>query len=147
MAQLKHSPQDILSRLLIAKAAGSQPGAGAAWPIHVGVEPDSPQNVITVRGTAGVGAGRQMHDGAKKQHYGVLLRIRSGSQQPGYEKAAALVQVLTEEVYQETVTIDGDSYFVQCVSQVSEPIDLPKEPTSSRIIHTVNALLTVRALT
>lgn len=143
---LLHSPADILSRVLIAIGAGTEPGAGGAWPIGVDLEPNVPDNCITVFDTAGRPDARLM-DGQLMEHYGFQIRVRSVSHPIGYTKGYDLRTTMAENLKDAFVTIDATPYVVPSVQTINL-IRLGREsPNSSRYLFTINGLLVVQRLT
>jgi hypothetical protein len=144
---LTHSPADIIRWLLVSLGLGSDPDEGAPWPVYAAGEPNAPDNVITVYDTAGTDDGRSMIDGEVMGHNGVQIRVRSTTHPVGYAKADAVWTALCEEVYDNTVTIDGVSYLVHSVNKIGDVLALGKEvPASKRSLFTINAVVSVRAV-
>lgn len=142
---LVHSPADIIRYLLIAKGGGTLPSDGSAWPIFESYEPDQPDNAITLFNTLGVRNGRTHTDGEVQEHHGIQLRIRATHPTVGYAKARALALILDEQVYRDTVDIDGAMYVVWEVNRTSDVLELGKEsPETKRHIYTINAIVSVR---
>lgn len=148
VAELDHSPADILRYALVALGVGTLPDDVDEWPIAVDTEPDEPESVITIKDTVGMNDGRVMFNGAQQLHPGVQVRIRAPKHNNGgWLKADSIRKAMNESVYQEEVTIDSKRYLLHCCSNVSQVIPLGKDvPRSKRSIFTINALVSVRAL-
>ena len=145
---LTHSPADILQALLVALGLGSQPPGptdpAVTWPVFVASEPAAPDEAITTYDTEGRDFGFTMTDGERQEHHGVQVRVRASTHAVGWKKARAIAVALDESVYQETVVIEGVSYFVHDVIRTSNVIPLGKEePTSKRTLFTINAVVTL----
>lgn len=140
MADLAHSPAHILRQLLIQLGqAGDVSDAGTAtWPITVGSEAPTPDDVITSYDQAWIEDGRSMIDGETFHHYGCQLRVRSLSRTTGFAKAVELHRALDQDVYDELVTIDGVQYLVHSVSGTSVLALGTEGGTSRRWLFTVN---------
>jgi hypothetical protein len=152
----RHSPADILAQLLVDikqcdAAADPDPLSPTGWPVRVNGEPTVPDNHITCYDTTPQEDGREMIRGEMFHHFGFQIRVRSTDQLTGWAKADAIHTALTEQVYQEVVTLPlagGGSaqYNVQNASAKS-PLHLGKDaPGSKRSLHTINGLLSVLAL-
>lgn len=145
---MRHSPAEILANVLIALGLGTRPPAAAnTWPTFFSVEPDLPDNVVTVYNTTGRKHGRIQFSGETATHKGVQLRIRATTPRIGYEKARALFNALDSSIYQESVTLEGTSYLLHSATQVGDIIDAGIETgASKRCIYTINSLLCLRQL-
>jgi hypothetical protein len=140
---LQHAPANILRRALVAGGHGADPPA-TPWPIYSPFEPDRPDNVITVGGTAGTDHGRTHVDGERQEDHGVQLRIRANDSIAGYAKARALAVVL-DVLYRVAVTIGATTYLVQSVLRTSDVLELGHDvPGGKRYLFTVNARVSVR---
>lgn len=146
---LNHSPAIIIQQLLIDMGFGISPPEesgwdGSDWLIFATHEPDTPDNVITVYDIAGTDQGRVMQ-GELQQHYGFQVRIRARTHSVGWLKADAIRRGLAEDVLRETLTLDSDQYFLQCVANIGQVLTLGKDrPLGKRSLFTVNAVATLR---
>lgn len=141
---MTHSPADIISRIIIAGGLGSDP-PGTSWPVNVGKEADTPDEVMTIYNTEGMDHGRSGVDSRRVQHFGIQVRVRSRYQANGYSKSGQVADFLDEDVYQTGVTIDSSSYLVHSFNRTSQVLSFDKEtPTSKRSIHTFNGLVAIR---
>jgi len=145
LTSLSHHHAQIIARLLVGLGLGTLAGEGGAWPVYYRREPPTPDDVITVYGTAGGrSGGRVMISGAYLGYYGFQVRVRSQSPSDGYAKADEIATTLAEGCYQEYVEIDGVTYFIHAVSGIGDVMDLNKEtPASKRNIFTVNAVASI----
>lgn len=145
---MKHSAAEILANVLIALGLGARPPAAAnSWPIFFSVEPDLPDNLITVYNTTGRKHGRIQYSGETVTHKGVQLRIRATTPRIGQEKARNLFNVLDSTIYQDVVTIEDTRYLLHSSTQVGDVVDAGMEMgVSKRHVFTINSLLCLRQL-
>lgn len=130
--------------MLVDMGYGTNRSANGAWPIHSTNEPDLPDNCITVYDTQGVDEGRVMQ-GERQEKHGIQVRIRSATHAAGFTKARAIAVAIDQDVYLESVVVDGHTYIVHAMSRTSDVLALGKElPTSKRTVFTINATATVR---
>lgn len=145
---LVHSPADVVRRVMIAMGLGVSPANGSTtnWPIYAESEPDRPDNVITVYNTSGRSFGSTQPDGEQQEHHGIQVRVRSITPEAGWTKANALAIALDEDLYQETVTIDGSTYTLHSVDRTGSVLPLGRNtPTDKRSLFTINAMAVLRA--
>ena len=141
---LVHSPAEIIRNLLVNLGAGTLPSAGGVWPISTDQRLDAPDNVMTINDTDGKRDGRVMPTGEVVEHPGIQIEVRSGTRGVGFTKTKAVATLLDEEVYNETVTINGTTYNITNVSRSGGVLSIGKEtPTSKRVLFTVNATVTI----
>ena len=147
---MNHTPAEISRQLLVDLSLGTLPSEEASWPIHVHTEPATPDNCMTVYDTTGSDDGREMVSGEMQGHFGIQLRVRAESAQLAWAKAFAATEVMAENVLRSQVSVTEDSvtetYIVQCFARISDPISLGRDPSSSRYLVTVNAVVSLRQL-
>lgn len=148
--RLTHSPAQIVRQLLIDLDLGSSIPA-QTWAVHAYVEPDRPDDCITVYDTSMVGDGRIMASGEVQGREGVMIRVRSApyigsnEEHPGWNKANDIAATLDEDVLDDTVTISGVNYTVHSASRVSGPIYVGVDaPDTKRHVFTINPTISVR---
>lgn len=142
---LVHSPAHVVQWLLVALGVGTSPNADplAAWPIYEDLEPQSPDNVLTVYDTTPRIHGRTNPDGETQQHYGVQVRVRSTTKEIGWAKANDVVTAFDLQ-YQDVVTVDGSSYHVHAIHH-GGIIRLGKNvPQTKRSLYTINVMTSIR---
>lgn len=145
---LTHSPADILRRALVSLGVGVLPEDGGDWPISATVEPNKPDNSITLYNTTSIKQGRSQLNGEIQEQYGIQVRVRSAGTVAGYTKANEVVIALDQSIRLTTVTINSSVYLIYGVSRLGGVIDLGKEtPTSKRNLSTINATVTLRQTT
>lgn len=144
MAALNHSPAKILADLLVSLGFGVAAPASSGWPVYVGSEPTSPDEVITIYDTAGVTNGRDMVVGERSEHRGLQLRFRAGDYLTGYVKASAVADALDKQTGKVTVTIGATTYTIWTVVRRSDVISLGRKvDKSQRDVFVLNATISV----
>jgi hypothetical protein len=150
------SPARVLRQLLLDLGEcvpPQQPNTAEKWQAHVNVEPNAPDEVVTVYNTTPVMDGRLMQDGTRLEKPGIQVRVRAaqdqvngdGSQQPnsGHVKARSICVAL-DGVYRERVTVNGVDYLVQEVARSTGVVPIGYEtPNSKRFVYTINLKFTV----
>ena len=143
---LTHSPADVIRWLLVSGSLGTNPSLGLTWPIYASDDPDLPDDLMTVYDTAGVTQGRLQETGETAEHRGVMVQIRGIDQPTTWAKADAVRAYLDESVHNEIITVGGSQYVVHAVTRKSGPISLGREPTTSRFLFTLNAVVSLRQI-
>ena len=145
MSVLNHSPAEIVRQFLIKKELGSD--AGATWPVGYSVEPEAPDNVLTIYDKVGQQHGRTHDDGETQEHHGIQVRVRyGGSYHPGWLKAKNIHDTFDTDCWNETVTIGSDEYMIHGITNTSDVLSIGYEGTSRRRLFAVNALVSVTLL-
>lgn len=145
---MTHPPARIAAQLLTDVGLASAFGGATNWPVYVGDEPDTPDEVVTVYDTDGPTFGRLMVTGEVTGHDGLQFRVRSVTYAGGRRKADQIVETLSEDVYQRVVSVGSETYLVQTVNGLDSVLSLGRDkPGSRRHLFTVNATLVVRQLT
>lgn len=142
---LAHSPEEIIRAALL-KLGIVNAEDSASWPAFVSMEPDAPDNTVTVYGTEGFDSGRTMNDGRRLVHYGVQVRVRSSTFQAGWTKTRAIRDGLDESIRNMEVKIGSAWYLIAAVSRTGEPIPLGFAPGSKRRLWTINAKAAIRRI-
>lgn len=145
---LIHSPADILRYALVDLGLGTIPSENGLWPIFVSVEPDTPDNCITLYDTTGIHQGRRQVDGRVLDRAGIQIRVRSSSHVVGYTKANAIAIAVDEDIYLTNTTVNLVTYQIWAISRDSGGIlALGKQtPNSKRDLFTVNVNMSVKQL-
>lgn len=148
---MNHAAGDIIRYLLIQLNAGSRPSSvtspdNRTWPIYYQIEPDRPDNCITVQTTQGVSTGRRMTDGKVTRNYGFQVRIRGTDEIVGYNKAKTILEIMEEQVRMNEVLIPDTSttYLVQGIVNIGDIIPIGTEQQSGRSLFTINALAVIK---
>ncbi len=142
-----HSPADVLRYALVGLGVGTQPSTDGAWPIHATNEPDLPDSCLTITDTLGTIDGRNMVGGSLAIHEGVQVRIRAATNLIGRAKASAVLDALAESIRQTSVTIGANVYVIVAVTRIGGILPLGTEEGTSRVIFTINAVVSLRQLT
>lgn len=146
-SNLVHSPADVVWQLLIDGGQATDPADALAWPVFVGVEPDTPDNCLTLDDTTGASDGRDMADGTLNQHFGLQLRVRSVGAPNGWVKAQTMRAWLSEQVRMTLVNLEASTYEVACLSKFGQVLKLGTDaPSSKRWLHTLNFFASIRQL-
>lgn len=140
-----HSPEEIIRAALL-KLSLVNAEDSATWPGFVSLEPDSPDNAVTVYGTEGIDGGRTMADGQRLVHFGFQVRIRSSTYAAGWSKVWAIRDGLDESIRNLEVKIGTAWYLIAAVSRMGEPIPLGFAPGSKRRLWTINAKAAIRRI-
>jgi hypothetical protein len=96
---------------------------GPTWPYFVNVQPDSPEENITLYDTEGKLQGKSVDGGLTVEKYGCQLRIR-GRVHNTTRKQLNKINVWMDEVFNLVVTIDEQRYTVQTIMKSSGIIPL-----------------------
>lgn len=148
-SNLTDSPASIVVELLVngGQATEITNDPLLAWPAVVSVEPDSPDDVITVDDTTGQSDGRDMAGGVLNQHYGLQLRFRSVGAVSGWTKAQDVRAWLSEHVSMVAVSVGSNNYIVHCLAKFGQVLKLGTDaPSSKRWLHTLNCFVSIRQL-
>lgn len=151
IAELYHSPAELVRAALVLLGLGSDPDAqpGAAWPCYATFEPVSPDRCITCYDAEAVGHGRSMPDAEQQKHLGAQVRVRALDHRTGYRKASD-VKAALDDLYDLAVVVDspgGTVYVVHSFNRTTDIVSLGKEyPEGARSLFTLNGMLTVRRL-
>lgn len=145
MPSMDHSPEEIIRAALL-KLGIVNAEDSASWPGFVSLEPDSPDNAVTVYGTEGTDSGRTMNDGKRLVHFGFQVRIRASSFATGWAKVRAIRDGMDESIRNLEVKIGTAWYLIAAVSRTGEPIPLGFAPGSKRRLWTINAKAAIRRI-
>lgn len=127
---MTHSQAYVVRKLLL--------DLGETWPVYATKEPGIPDGVITVYNTDGSNDGRSMVDGDVWGTDGIQIRVRSSAPDAAYDKASEVRQKLID-VYDRTVTVDGETYVVHCFTRIGDVLDIGTALNDARSVCTVNA--------
>lgn len=142
MPRLTHRASKIVQQLIVDLTFGSLPSADSAWPVVPDIEPDSPDNVITVYNIEPDLLGNDMLTASQVERDRVQIRVRSNDRKT--QKARELAEEL-EKVIGQTVTVDSQGYLINMVLRESGPLYLGKDkPQSGRFLFTINFSLDIK---
>lgn len=141
MADLfSHQVSDIVAELLKDLSVGVIRGTAGDWPISVGKEQSSPDNVITVSDTEAKPMGRLQTNGEQLSYPGIQIRVRGNTERVAFIKALQIATKLDRNVRHNTVTIDSSVYCVASISRIPGIIYLGTQSNiSQRGLFTLNA--------
>lgn len=141
---LTHSPAQIVRQLLIDLGLGT---ASGDWPVFYAMEPNAPDNVLTVFDTTGTDDGRSMVTGELFGHDGFQVRVRAKDHATGWLKADAIQTDFAESVSLRQVTVDSSSYLIHAITRIGNVLALGRQtPQSMRSIFTLNATVPLSQL-
>ena len=126
--QLDHSPAEVVRQLLIDLSLGED-SQSSDWSVFVGVQPDSPDNCITVYDTTGILDGKVQFTGDTLEQHGVQIKIRARTVPLGRARSNLIGKKLDQDVQRTEVTVDSDDYLVHGV-QRGNILHLGHEPES-----------------
>lgn len=142
--RLYHSAADIVRNLLKNEGHGTLPTEREAWPLNLSVEPDKPDNCITLYDTQGRDFGFTTPDRERQVMEGIQIKVRAIDHQTGFNKANALA-IAIDQISEEVLTIDGTQYIVHRIRRTSDVLVLGLEkPQSMRQLFTINAVVSLR---
>lgn len=152
--RLAHSPSEIIRQLMIADGKASDGGTLNAsnlpagdWPAFKGVEPDKPDEVITVFTTTGTDSGRTQVDGEVASFFGFQVRVRSYDGVRCFARAAVLRDWM-QALLPKQVTVNGTVYLIPAISGIGQVNELSRDrPPTGRWVCTVNAVSAIRVVT
>lgn len=142
---LLHSPGDILRRALISLAIGSNPDVATvgAWPVYCAVEPNSPDNCLTVYDSPdSVQSGRMNIEVV--EFPSVQVKVRAVDHQTAYLKASAIASAMDDILRRNVSMPDNTVYLLAWVHRRPFGYSGLEKPASRRHIITINAYLSVR---
>lgn len=143
---MKHSPADIVRSYLVDAGLGLLPG-NEPWPMHLPPMPDSPDNAVLFKNTAGLYDGRYMQTGEVITHPGVQVLVRSIDEPTAYQKAFQIARIL-DAVCRNYVTVETSTYFIQSLSRRGDIIPLTnnkdiRETERLRSLYSINYITTI----
>lgn len=150
-AAYAHTADQIVRKLLIDFLLGADgtTSPSAAWPVHYGVEPDTPDAVITVYLRAGRQFARFQKVGDWAEAPGVMIRVRARSKEAAGLRCREIAADMDRLVYLDQVTLDGVTYEVVSMSRTSDVLDVGRETPGGRperYVSTVNYMVFYRRL-
>lgn len=141
---LLHSPADIIRHLLKNNDHGTMPTENEEWPLNISMEPDKPDNCITLYDTQGRDFGFTAPDRERQVMEGIQIKVRAIDHPTGWVKAIALA-IAIDQVSETVLTIDATQYIVHRIRRTSDVLVLGQEkPNSVRQLFTINAVVSLR---
>jgi len=143
---LQHSVGDVVRRLIVDRGWGVEYADDrTSWATFEGVEPDLPDDCITVYDTLGIDHGRNSATGERAESHGFQVRVRSKTKSTGFAKLRQIAVGFDEDVYLATVSVDDVEYLIQSIKRNGEPMYIGHEaPNSKRFLHTLNCVVSLR---
>lgn len=140
---LQHSPAQIVSRLLVTLGVATE--LGGLWPVYYSAEPDRPDATVTVYDTQGTNEG-DTQEGEAQGHYGLQVRVRATTSAIAWTRTNLINRALQAQ-YNTTVTLDTQTYLVQCFARFGSGVPLGRVGGSSRVAFTLNLLVMIHNAT
>jgi hypothetical protein len=136
---MNHAPAEILANAIYGSSGAclTDPEDVVDWPLYVGSLPEEdgvPNNAAAIFSTAGEVRARYLEDGGYLYKHGFQILVRSLSFPEAWQKAQEVLAYLAL-LHQEEVTIDDDTYLVDCVMITAPPISTGQQ-TSSQAMST-----------
>jgi hypothetical protein len=151
---LTHGAADVLRALLVDLGHATDPDDGGDWPAYVAYEPTDPEEVITLKDTVGVLAGKLGPTGVVSEQHGVQIRLRARSHYRAHEKFKAIMDALdgltaTGVIVGDTVGTGDETYVVYAVTRRSGPVAIGrgKSPHTGLEVFTLNVITAIRQTT
>jgi hypothetical protein len=141
---LPDSPARVVQHSLILLGLGTNPVPSpvSAWPVYSPGVPNSPENLISVKNTAGTDDGRVM-EGEVQTHFGVQVMVRGVDDPTAWDKANAIREAV-QYVDLQVVTVGAAEYLLRCYAKIGNVIDAGREsPTSRRPVFTLNLVVSL----
>ncbi len=142
MAITNYSASDVLVELLVqagqlARITSGQP-VGDLWPGYAGLEPDKPDNVVTLYDTDASNSCRSYLSLVTDGPSGIQVRVRGTTHRVAFSKATEISNYLAS-VVRRGVSIGDKYYLVNGCTNIENVIALGKEsPSSQRLVFVFN---------
>lgn len=138
-----HSAADVIASYLYGLGVVSQPGGTSPrpWPLFVNSMPELPNEAITVYDNIGDMDGKDMRTGRTLIHPGFQFRIRTIDNRRGEKKGGELIDAM-DGIYRDVVVLESVSYLIQAAKLTTPTIPIGAEEGGSRLLYTVNGILT-----
>jgi hypothetical protein len=145
MASVDKGGADPVRETIIAIELGTDPDRNRPWPVYVNEMPEEPDNCIVVLDTDGILNGRFQVDGQVQEQFGIQITVRSPDFSTGRNKARELAIALDEDVYDQSVVVEGSTYLVHALSRKSSVLPIGRESENSqRQLFTINFTASIR---
>lgn len=144
-----HSAAEIVCRLLKDAELVAELGSGEDWMGYTTVEPDKPDNVVTLYDTAGTVHGRVSPGGESVEDYGIQVRIRGNSFHAGWTKAKSLRTSMTELIQPNTRVVVTSAagtatYNVHALCRFGNVLSLGRDRGKNSLhLFTLNLMATI----
>lgn len=151
---LNHAPREVVRALLIQLGVGTDGQSYAAWPVFHGMEPNDPDNCITLFDDDSTHHGRTQVNGEVQEHYNVEIRVRAAGVTTGTalqhgsqavrSKINSIVRALDQQVRMTNVNVTNEMgnttpYVVHAASRNGGVADLGRQrENKERYVNTVS---------
>jgi hypothetical protein len=138
---IQHAPSDVIRWAIIHFGDGTDPTLSPlqAWPVYDDIEPPTPDNCVSVFSTTPEPGQRNMVSGDYPFHYGFMVRVRAQTSSGALLKIKTIETRLSQQLYDQVITIGGVNYVIHSVSIKSGPLRSGLDsPSTKRSIYTLN---------
>lgn len=147
-----HSPAEVVLQVMIEEGLVTKDSLELDWPGFNDVEPNTPDNVVTVYDTTGVIQARTQPDGEFMRNEGVQIRVRGNTKREAYVKIKSIFDHLSQEVSGNRIvtveTTDGTgTYNLHALCRFGPILFLGRwKPNMNLHILTLNIMATITRL-
>jgi hypothetical protein len=140
---IEHNGAEVLVPYFVYKGVGSVPGTNNPWPIYINFLADQPNEALVIFDTTGSVDGRDMRTGELLEKPGIQVMIRAMTNRNGVSKGRKIIQAI-EQLYKFSVTLTQPTkqYVIHSLQRTSPVYPLGQEEGGSRLLYTINGLLT-----
>lgn len=143
---LTDNPAAVLANYITGLALMTVPSASGDWPLYISHLPDDSDSAGAIYNTTPYKDGRRMVDGARLQHYGIQITIRSETEEEGWDKCNVISGQL-DTVHNAETIFEGTTYQIHNVSMTGGINSLGDEiGTKRRKMFTMNFLVSLTKL-
>jgi hypothetical protein len=141
---LLDSPAMVMQQAIINASLGTLPTVPQAqttpWPVYCSLEPDAPDNVVTVYDQAGQDDGREMIIGDRVIHYGIMVKFRAVDHPTGFPVAQAMADWIDRRINQMLVATNAATYVIWNMSRKTDVVMLGRDvPRTQRSLFSISA--------
>lgn len=146
---IEHVASQIVIPYLIANGIVSAPGALRPWPVYRNNRPDQPDEVVTVYDYEGEFQGRMQRTGEVVEFPGIQVGFRAKSTRAdeasifGKRMCNVLDGILNATVVLTISPGVTKTYQIQSFRRTSPVLPLGPEENGSRLLFTINGLITI----
>jgi hypothetical protein len=143
---IEHTGAVVLTRQLIILGVVKLPPA-TPWPAYVNFLAETPDQAIAVLDQPGVSGGREMRGGLVLEKPGIQITIRAKTNPAGTNFGLKLCEWLKTIANVQVVVPAGDglpqkTYLIDVFQRTSPVYPLGQEEGGSRLLYTINGLIT-----
>lgn len=145
---IEHNAAQLLVPYLVSKGVASNPGTGNLWPAYINFLPEQPDEALCVFDTVGEVQGREMRGGQWLEKPGIQIMIRAKTNANGVNRGLKIINALKElYMFNVTLTSPTKQYQIHSFQRTSPTYPLGQEEGGSRLLYTLNGLITYGELT